>query len=125
MAIVSVTHRISTTTSADMIYVMKQGEMVECGTYNELLLQPNSLFSELAKTKQPDRKQSIRFGSNLCGTNNSLTASAIEKLTRELDNRSIHGLGREAALNQLQCLTQQLHSGHYYQAAVRTCQKPI
>ncbi|OQR87379.1 hypothetical protein THRCLA_22918 [Thraustotheca clavata] len=88
MMVVSVTHRIATTQNADMIYVMIQGEIVERGTYNELILQPDSLFSELAKTKQPDRKRSIRFGSRASENDSVMTSAAVERLTRDLENKS-------------------------------------
>ena len=43
-----IAHRLSTVINADRIYVMDQGQIVESGTYQELMDQ-NGLFSNLAK----------------------------------------------------------------------------
>ncbi|MGH7649000.1 MAG: ATP-binding cassette domain-containing protein, partial [Gemmatimonadaceae bacterium] len=43
-----IAHRLSTIRSADRIYVMERGRIVQSGTYQELLHQ-DGLFAELAK----------------------------------------------------------------------------
>lgn len=43
-----IAHRLSTIINADKIYVMKDGEVVECGTYTELM-EKGGYFAELAK----------------------------------------------------------------------------
>ncbi len=43
-----IAHRLSTIVNADKIYVMDQGQIVESGTYHELMRQ-EGLFAELAK----------------------------------------------------------------------------
>ena len=43
-----IAHRLSTIINADRIYVMDKGEIVESGTYNELI-ERDGLFSKLAK----------------------------------------------------------------------------
>lgn len=45
---VVVAHRLSTIINADRIYAFKDGEVVECGTYEELMAR-NGYFAELAK----------------------------------------------------------------------------
>ena len=46
MSIVVIAHRLSTVRRADMIYVMEKGEVVETGSYNELI-NKGGLFKEL------------------------------------------------------------------------------
>ncbi|WP_202807121.1 ABC transporter ATP-binding protein [Sphingobium sp. DC-2] len=48
---ITIAHRLSTVRSADMIVVMKQGRVVECGTHEVLLAQGGAYASLL----QPDR----------------------------------------------------------------------
>ena len=43
-----IAHRLSTIINADKIYVMKDGEVIECGNYEELMKQ-NGYFAILAK----------------------------------------------------------------------------
>ena len=43
-----IAHRLSTIINADKIYVMKEGEVIECGKYEELMKQ-NGYFAMLAK----------------------------------------------------------------------------
>ncbi len=44
-----IAHRLSTIINADRIYVMKDGEIIETGTYEELISQKESYFAQLAK----------------------------------------------------------------------------
>lgn len=44
-----IAHRLSTIMSADRIVVMHNGRIIQEGTYNDLMAQENSLFSELAR----------------------------------------------------------------------------
>ena len=44
-----IAHRLSTIINADRIYVMKDGEIVEVGTYDELMVKRNGYFAKLAK----------------------------------------------------------------------------
>jgi ATP-binding cassette subfamily C protein len=43
-----IAHRLSTIRDADRIYVLENGQVVQCGTYQELVEQPG-LFALLAK----------------------------------------------------------------------------
>ena len=43
-----IAHRLSTIINADKIYVIKDGEVIECGNYEELMKQ-NGYFAILAK----------------------------------------------------------------------------
>ncbi|KDO16099.1 hypothetical protein SPRG_18369 [Saprolegnia parasitica CBS 223.65] len=89
MTIISVTHRIATTQNADVIFVMQAGEIVEQGTYNELLFKPDSVFAELANSRQSPTNRSIRFGSRaMSSKDDASTSAALLRLTRNLDNRS-------------------------------------
>ncbi|ETV86094.1 hypothetical protein, variant 3 [Aphanomyces astaci] len=47
MTIISVTHRLSTTRSADSILVMQSGRIIDRGTYHELLARPMGFFAEV------------------------------------------------------------------------------
>ena len=49
MTIVIITHRLSTIRHADVIHVMEHGRVVESGTWQQLLAQPNGRFVELAQ----------------------------------------------------------------------------
>jgi len=44
---VVIAHRLSTVQNADRIYVLERGQVVQSGTFEELLSQPG-LFAELA-----------------------------------------------------------------------------
>ncbi|ETV86085.1 hypothetical protein, variant [Aphanomyces astaci] len=62
MTIISVTHRLSTTRSADSILVMQSGRIIDRGTYHELLARPMSFFAELVhKTTTTQRKNDTSF----------------------------------------------------------------
>lgn len=45
-----VAHRLSTIKNADKIVVINNGEIVEMGTYHELILKENGIYSALYKT---------------------------------------------------------------------------
>ncbi|CAK4112223.1 unnamed protein product [Aphanomyces euteiches] len=58
MTVISVTHRLSTTRTADSILVMQDGRVVDRGTYHELLARPQSAFADLVQktTAQENRR---------------------------------------------------------------------
>ena len=44
---VVIAHRLSTIRNCDIIFVLNKGVVVEAGSYDELLANPNSNFSKL------------------------------------------------------------------------------
>lgn len=50
--LIVVSHRISVLRSADIIYVLKEGEIAECGTHRSLVHLKNGLYARLAKLQQ-------------------------------------------------------------------------
>lgn len=51
MTILIIAHRITTIKNADNIYVIDRGQLIESGTYEDLLSKDSSYFSELARNK--------------------------------------------------------------------------
>ena len=48
-----IAHRLSTVKSADKILVMNEGQLIECGSHQELILE-NGLYKELYATQFQD-----------------------------------------------------------------------
>ncbi|MCK5539288.1 MAG: NHLP bacteriocin export ABC transporter permease/ATPase subunit [Deltaproteobacteria bacterium] len=44
-----IAHRLSTIIHADRIYVMDKGKLVQSGTYDELMAEPDGMFADMAK----------------------------------------------------------------------------
>ncbi|KAF0711804.1 Aste57867_5062 [Aphanomyces stellatus] len=57
MAVVSVTHRLTTTRNADVIYVMNEGKLIESGKYKELVAKPDSFFAHLIQRIEEEEAQ--------------------------------------------------------------------
>ena len=49
MTVIIVAHRLSTVRSADRIYVIKEGQVVEEGSHDDLTVNPNGAYSALIK----------------------------------------------------------------------------
>ena len=54
MTILIITHRLFTTRSADVIYVMEQGRLVESGDIDTLVAKEQGRFLELCKAQSID-----------------------------------------------------------------------
>uniref|UniRef100_A0A8D0G243 ATP-binding cassette sub-family B member 10, mitochondrial n=1 Tax=Sphenodon punctatus TaxID=8508 RepID=A0A8D0G243_SPHPU len=59
-----IAHRLSTVQNADSVAVLDQGRIVECGTHEDLLANPNGLFRKLMK-KQSFLQNSETFALNV------------------------------------------------------------
>ena len=51
-----IAHRLSTIINADRIYVMDKGQIVQMGTYKELLAQPG-MFQDLARRQMVETEE--------------------------------------------------------------------
>ena len=49
MTVIIVAHRLSTVRSADRIYVIKEGQVVEEGSHDDLIVNPDGAYSALIK----------------------------------------------------------------------------
>jgi ABC-type multidrug transport system fused ATPase/permease subunit len=47
--VVIIAHRLSTVKSADRVYVLDEGRVVEAGTYDELRMRENGEFREMVE----------------------------------------------------------------------------
>ena len=57
-----IAHRLSTVRAADTIVVLEAGRIVQRGTYDELMDQPDGLFHRLARRQlvdQPERSDAV------------------------------------------------------------------
>jgi ATP-binding cassette subfamily C protein len=51
MAILAISHRLSTIRGADVIHVVEEGRLVESGTWNELISKENGRFYAFCKAQ--------------------------------------------------------------------------
>ena len=58
MTVIIVAHRLSTVRSADRIYVIKEGQVVEEGSHDDLIVDPDGAYSALIK-RQMQAQQSL------------------------------------------------------------------
>jgi ABC-type multidrug transport system fused ATPase/permease subunit len=63
MTVVIVAHRLSTVRSADRIFVIKEGKVVEEGTHNDLLQNEEGPYTLLIK-RQMDAQKQLENGSD-------------------------------------------------------------
>ncbi|KAJ7501193.1 P-loop containing nucleoside triphosphate hydrolase protein [Mycena galericulata] len=64
-----IAHRLSTIKDADAIYVMAEGAVLEHGTHNELLSNPESMYSQLVEAqKLRDEKEETGDGPGAAGS---------------------------------------------------------
>jgi len=52
LTVVIIAHRLSTVKRADQIYVLDKGEIIEHGSYDDLLQQHNSMFNEMVESQR-------------------------------------------------------------------------
>ena len=52
-----IAHRLSTVREADKIVVLDQGQIMETGTHQQLLLQENSLYQKLYKIQSQQTEE--------------------------------------------------------------------
>ncbi|CAK4076933.1 unnamed protein product [Aphanomyces euteiches] len=90
MTVISVTHRLSTTRTADSILVMQSGRVVDRGTYHELLARPMSAFAELMNKKSAAEERQRRGTNN--GTNISFTIPSQFAEATESNGTSLRAL---------------------------------
>ncbi|KAF0700272.1 Aste57867_9227 [Aphanomyces stellatus] len=96
MTVISVTHRLSTTRSADSILVMQNGRIVDRGTYHELLARPHGFFAELVQKTAVKGAATAVTRTSLSYANDHMdnpghgreTQQALELFTTELRNRT-------------------------------------
>ena len=62
MTVVIVAHRLSTVRSADCIFVIKDGQVVEKGNHNELIQDDNGVYASLIR-RQMEARQTLNDGS--------------------------------------------------------------
>jgi ATP-binding cassette subfamily C protein len=60
MTIVVITHRLSTIRQADVIYVVDQGQVVESGSWADLMARPAGRFRDLCRAQGIDDPQAAR-----------------------------------------------------------------
>lgn len=60
MTILIITHRLSTIREADVIYVLEQGSMIECGSWDELLAKEDGHFGTGRKRSKAGAKSTKR-----------------------------------------------------------------
>ena len=58
MTVIIVAHRLSTVRSADRIYVIKEGQVVEEGSHDDLIVNPDGAYSALIK-RQMQAQESL------------------------------------------------------------------
>ncbi|KAJ9052311.1 ATP-binding cassette-type vacuolar membrane transporter Hmt1 [Entomophthora muscae] len=72
-----IAHRLSTVVEADLILVLRNGEVVERGSHNTLMANPNSVYYDMwqkqLKEQPDDQKQSQKIQNNFCWMNNEIS----------------------------------------------------
>lgn len=82
-----VAHRLSTISHADVIIVLREGEVVERGSHDELLAKSNGIYASMWKDQSTaytdDDKQPIT-------TENVITTTTTEQAANSTDNQHNH-----------------------------------
>lgn len=65
MTILIITHRLSTIRHADVIYLLEQGSLIECGTWDELAVRENGRFKAFCQDQniehEAERKEALNI----------------------------------------------------------------
>jgi ATP-binding cassette, subfamily B (MDR/TAP), member 1 len=92
-----VAHRLSNIQNADMIVVMKSGEVKEQGSREELIANENSLYSSLVrlqKIKYPGRAEEVHeTGSTYCSMGQSSSKSMSKRFSSAIRSYSARSMG--------------------------------
>ncbi|KAK1383715.1 ABC transporter domain-containing protein [Heracleum sosnowskyi] len=73
-----IAHRLSTIRNADLIVVVKDGEIKETGSHHDLIQDPNSLYSTLANLQHSQKYSVPLSGSTKCTNSNIASISNID-----------------------------------------------
>ncbi|KAK9234443.1 P-loop containing nucleoside triphosphate hydrolase protein [Lipomyces kononenkoae] len=78
-----VAHRLSTIKDADMIVVMKKGEIIETGTHNELLAMKGEYYDLVQSQKIEKEKKAAITGEDISSSSSETSSALNEKLDEE------------------------------------------
>lgn len=95
---VVVAHRLSTIRHADLIAVVHNGQVAECGSHDHLILNPLGLYTSLAATGIPsdNHRQSADIGrssttpTNSAGEDSKLHSASTTELPTHVNNGNDH-----------------------------------
>lgn len=95
--VISIAHRLSTIRDADSIIVMQAGEVVEQGSYDELIARENGVFAHLASLQSLAGADEIE-GRSTASINETLSASSSKiDINMELDEEKADALRKHTA----------------------------